>query len=533
MKLEIPSPSLSELDQRVFDMVVPQDHYLRSIAKHIDFERFRPRFQDAYSWVMGRPPIDPIRMLKILFLRYHYRINSDRAVLERTRTDMAFRWFLGLSLEDKIPHHTDCTHFRQRIDSERFGEVFQDLVSQAREHGLVRDRLRLKDATHIYAAVADMKPLALLAQVRDRLLQAAKPFFPDWLAAELTKVETIRQTTLEWSDEERLPPRLEHLQQLTQDLQGRLKDLPASAGSASQRQRLERAVAVASKLCADQADPQAGDRLISGVDEDARTGKHGEFYRGFLLDLAMDPDSEIITAINVLPANGAEAADAVTLIKQEEEAQKNNVHALSMDGAGYNGPVLRELTDPNGLNIDVTVPVPPSPERKTFGPERFSLKIISADVGEVTCPQGETTQRRERNERDTASKYIFADSQCRSCPLREQCLQNPESSKGRSVTKNDYEAEYEKVRAKVGTPEYRETRGTHSKVERKLGEMANRHSARRTPFRGIFKVLGQMLLTGFTVNIKRMVKLLSRRARSATTALPLRAATIESEAATT
>ena len=85
---------------------------------------------------------------------------------------------------------------------------------------------------------------------------------------------------------------------------------------------------------------------------------------GYLLDVAMDADSEIITAVNVLPANGPEAADAVTLIRQEESAQGNDVAGLSIDGAGYNGPVLRELTDPAGLNLDVTVPPPqPAPAR--------------------------------------------------------------------------------------------------------------------------------------------------------------------------
>jgi len=515
------SSAFSESD--FFDAVVPQDHYLRRVAEQIDFEQFRPRFQDAYRWVMGRPPIDPIRMLKILFLRYHYRCASDRAVLERVGTDMAFRWFLGLGIHDKIPHHTDCTHFRQRIGQERFTQVFQDLVGQAREFGLVRDRLRLKDATHICAAISDVRPLALVAQVRDRLLQAAKPLFPDWVAAEQAKLETLRQTTREWSDDERLEPRLEQVRDMTIALQDKLKDLPASIGTASQRQRLERAVSVAAKLSADRVDG-AQDRLISGVDDDARLGKHGDYFRGFLLDLAMDPDSEIITAVNVLPGNGAEAADAIHLIRQEEAAQQNDVAELSMDGAGYNGPVLRALTDPAGLNIDVTVPVPTAEERKTFGPERFTLTIISADEGEVTCPQGQTTRRRERNRHDTADKYIFRDEQCRSCPLRQQCLQNPQGG-GRSVMKNDYEGDYEKARAKVGTPTYRATRSTHAKVERKLGEMANRHGARRANFRGQPKVLTQMLLTALTVNIKRIVKLirLRREAPMATSTLPVRA----------
>src|ERR1019366_8122041 len=135
-------------------------------------------------------------------------------------------------------------------------------------------------------------------------------------------------------------------------------------------QRLQRALTGAFKLLADRADPEAGDRLASAFDPDARNGKHGQFYVGYLFDVAMDADSEIVTAVNVLPANGAEAADAVTLIQQEEAARATDVQGLSMDGAGYNGPVLRELTDPEGLSLPVPVPRPATPERTTFGPER-------------------------------------------------------------------------------------------------------------------------------------------------------------------
>src|SRR5580658_2471029 len=120
--------SLPELDSHVFDMVVPANHYLRRLSAIIDFERFRPRLVDAYNPVMGRPAIDPVRMLKILFLCFHYRL-SDRQVIERTRTDMAFRWFLGMGLHVALPNHTNGTHFRQRLGEKRFQQIFQDIVT--------------------------------------------------------------------------------------------------------------------------------------------------------------------------------------------------------------------------------------------------------------------------------------------------------------------------------------------------------------------------------------------------------------------
>jgi hypothetical protein len=257
------------------------------------------------------------------------------------------------------------------------------------------------------------------------------------------------------------------------------------------------------------------------VDADARVGKHGEFFVGYLLDLAMDPESELITSINALPGNGAEAADAVTLIEQEQAAQGNDVQGLSLDGIGYNGPVLRELTDPAGLNLDVTVPPPPSSPRTTFGPERFTLTIIDGDTGELTCPNGQTTRTRRRNDKDTGYRYTFRSKQCTGCPLRTECLENPDSGRGRSVDKNDYAAEYRRVEAKVSTPEYQQTRKLHAKVERKLGEVV-RHG-RRARYRGRGKVLIQAVLTAIVVNVKRMVKLLALKKNDMASAPRLRA----------
>jgi hypothetical protein len=244
---------------------------------------------------------------------------------------------------------------------------------------------------------------------------------------------------------------------------------------------------------------------------------------GYLVDVAMDADSEIVTAVNVLPANGAEAADAVTLIQQEEAAQANDVQGLSMDGAGYNGPVLRELTDPDGLNLDVTVPPPATPERTTFGPERFPLQVLDNGARVLTCPNGQTSRPRQHNANPNATQFTFQADHCAGCPLREQCLPNPARKIGRTVVKNDYQAEYDQVKTKAKTPEYEQTRRVHPRIERKLNEIARHHRCRRACYRGRPKVLVQVLLTTLVVNVKRIVKLLARSTPPAIRALPVRA----------
>ena len=194
-----------------------------------------------------------------------------------------------------------------------------------------------------------------------------------------------------------------------------------------------------------------------------------------------------------------------------------------MDGAGYNGPVLHELTDPQGLNLEVTVPPPPMPERTTFGPERFTLQVLDDGSRVLTCPAGQTSRPRQHNTHPTATQFVFKAESCATCPLREQCFPNPARKTGRTVVKNDYQAEYDRVQAKAMTPEYEQTRRVHPKIERKLNELARHHRCRRACYRGKPKVLVQTLLTALVVNVKRIVKLLVRSVPPAMPTLAVRA----------
>jgi phage-related protein len=75
------------------------------------------------------------------------------------------------------------------------------------------------------------------------------------------------------------------------------------------------------------------------------------------------------------------------------------------------------------------------------------------------------------------------------------------------VRKSDFEVEYRHARQKASTKEYEEVRAVHPKVERKLGEMLNRHGGRRARYWGSGKVLIQELMSGFATNVKRIVHL--------------------------
>jgi len=200
----------SDSERTLYETIVPEEHFLRRLLQAIDFESFRPLLTSAYCPDQGRPPWDPVILLKLEVLARHYRL-SDREVIAGARFNIAYRMFLGLSLTSPLPHPTSMTYFRHRLTAERLQPVFDALVGQARRLGLVKDRLRLKDATHIIANIAVPSTIRLVAEVRDQLLEAVRPFASERASEEEQRAAAIRLGTEEAKDEERLVQRVAHL----------------------------------------------------------------------------------------------------------------------------------------------------------------------------------------------------------------------------------------------------------------------------------------------------------------------------------
>jgi transposase/uncharacterized protein YdbL (DUF1318 family) len=339
----------TEIDLVVFEKLIPADHYLRRLKAAIDFEPCRALVADCYTVGMGAPAEDPVRLLKLSLLQFQYDL-SDSQVLRQAQVNVAFRFFLDLALESALPVPSLLSQFRTRLGEERFTRVFNEILRQARAQGLEKDRLRVKDATHLIANIAIPSTLRLVAQTREQLLSAAESFAAAEVAAHRAQVEVVRAATVDLSEEQRLLARVTHLRELVnwgEQWPQRLREAAAHAQPVGSEEHVEAfavALDLAHKVLNDR-EPGAKDKVRSVVDADVRTGKHGDYYDGYLLDVSMDADSELICAMDVLPANADEAAKATQLIAREEQAHGNDIASLSMDRIGYRGEVLAELSD--------------------------------------------------------------------------------------------------------------------------------------------------------------------------------------------
>lgn len=496
-------PVIAREDQQLFDALVPFDHWTRRADLHIDFLKLRefvePLFIDS-----GRPAVEPILFMKLELLMFH-DAQSDSQVFKRAQTDLAYRRFLGLGRDAHLPDIGTLRKFRARLGVEGHQALFHGLLAQARGYGLVKDRLRLKDATHVLADIAIPAGIQLVAQARTKLLTAAEKFAAEHVAGERVQIETIRTSTDDQGNEARLLARVEHLRDILAWVQN-LK-VPDHAHQQPAWQSLIAAVEVARKVLAGHDQPNAPGKIRSAVDPDARRGKHGEYYDGYSTDVLVDADSELFTAINVYAAGGSESASALVLLKQEQSAHGNDIDQLSIDGAGYDGPVLRELESEEGPNVDVFVPPKTQSNGGKFTTEQFEL---SEDGSHMTCPAGQESQYKQRDEQRHATAHRFNDETCHACPLMKQCI-DPKQKHGRTVHRSDYEPEYVNVRERAQTEEYAAVKREHPKVERRLGELINRHGARRARYRGLWRVFMQQILCALTANVKRMIRLLDAK----------------------
>ncbi len=134
----------------------PQDHFLRRLEAALDLSFVREETAHLYSRRYGRPPIDPVVLVKFLLVGYLYGIPSERQIEQRIQTDMALRWYLGLDLLERVPDHSTISQLRRRKPSFRkvFRRLFEEVVRQCVAQGLVSGRLVATDSTHVKASAS-------------------------------------------------------------------------------------------------------------------------------------------------------------------------------------------------------------------------------------------------------------------------------------------------------------------------------------------------------------------------------------------
>ena len=154
----------------LYDKIISKDNFLRKLKENIDFSFVNKLVEKEYSEKYGRPAKEPEMMYKLLFLEIKDSL-SDREVIRRAETDMAYKYFLDLNPEDNVPSYSLLSVFRNtKIKDERIlEEMLQETVKQAIEKGIIKSNSIIVDATHTNSKNIKKTPTQILRELSKNL----------------------------------------------------------------------------------------------------------------------------------------------------------------------------------------------------------------------------------------------------------------------------------------------------------------------------------------------------------------------------
>jgi hypothetical protein len=483
-------------------------------------EMFADLFADS-----GRNCVPPMIVAVVMVLQ---RLEgcSDREAVDRFAFDARWKYAAGgLSFDYPGFVHTVLVDMRARLaGSDDRDRIFEAVVEVAKAAGLV-GRRRVLDSTCLYDAVATMDTVTLIRSAIRGLLGACQSDLKAELRGLLGRDEdyaTAGKPVCDWEDRE---AREQLIDALAKDARALLGALDGRKPSDGVRKAGELLAAVLGQDL-DQGEDGvfriarrvAKDRIISTVDPDARHG-HKTSARGFdgyKGHVALDPDSELITATTVTAGNVGDGQAVDALLADElanaeapgiedeppagsEPSPATPAEPLSVYGdSAYGAGSVLDTLEHSDVEIMCKVQPPVAPAGR-YAKDAFDIDL---DAGTVTCPAGQTAPLRQIKDGHIAH---FA-AACEGCPLAERCTT---STSGRSIHVGVYEQQLTRARARQTDPAWKaDYTATRPKVERKIAHlMRRRHGGRRARVRGHTKVDADFSLLAAAVNLARLATL--------------------------
>ncbi len=146
----------------IYDQVVKKNHFLRLLNQLIDWDRFTERLIELYrgGGEYGRPPFNPVQLLKMSLLAYFYNL-SERQVEVYVNENLPAKYFVGLGIDQRAPDHSTLSRFRERLTKQGNLDIFEILLAEivqiARDSGIEFGSIQLIDSVHSVANVNTAK----------------------------------------------------------------------------------------------------------------------------------------------------------------------------------------------------------------------------------------------------------------------------------------------------------------------------------------------------------------------------------------
>ena len=171
----------NQLEVVSLEDLVPKNHLVRKLDAAMDFSFIYDLVEDLYK-PYGRESIDPVVLVKIVFIQYIFGIPSMRKTIEEIEVNFAYRWFLGYGLHEAIPHFSTFgkNYTRRFKDTDLFEQIFERILQEAYQCGFVDDEKLFIDGTHIKANANTHK-------YRDEVITKTAKMYEKELQEEITE----------------------------------------------------------------------------------------------------------------------------------------------------------------------------------------------------------------------------------------------------------------------------------------------------------------------------------------------------------
>lgn len=449
--LKTPKPQQTELEMVTIGSLVPSDHLLRRIDAAIDFSFIRDRVAHLYCPDNGRPALDPVVLFKMLFIGYLFGVRSERQLMREIQVNVAYRWFLGLRLSDKVADASTLSQNRRRrfADSPIYQEIFDEIVLRAMAGGLVDGTVLYSDSTHLKA-------------------NANKNKFD---VAEVAK------------------SRADYLEALDQAID----DDRADHGKKPLKARPH--------------EPEVKETKISRTDPDSgymvRDGKPKGFF--YLDHRTVDGKHAIITDSHVTAGNVHDSIPYLGRLDRQRVRFGFDVRAVGLD-AGYSTAGICKGLEDRGIEGVIGY------SRPTHRDGFLRKREFDYDRRQdgYRCPNGQMLAYATTN-REGYREYKSNPVLCRSCPLLASCTSSANAVK--VVTRHVWQDAKDHVELNRLTPWGKRLYGRRKEtVERSFADAKQLHGHRYARLRGLAKVAEQCLLAAACQNMKKIALILARGA---------------------
>ena len=429
--------------------LVPKDHLLRKIDRVVDFDFIRDKVKDLYCADNGRPAVDPVVLFKMLFLGYLFGVRSERQLVREIQVNVAYRWFIGYGLSDKIPDASTFSQNRRRrfTESMVYQEIFDEIVLQAMSKKWINGRVLYTDSTHVKASANKNK-------------------------FKKAQVEASTRSYLE-------------------ELESAITADRKAHGKKPLKQK--EPVVETREVKQSTTDPDSGYMV--------REGKPKGFF--YLDHRTTCGQHNLITDTHITAANVHDSIPYLERLDRQRERFNFETEAVGLDAGYMSAPLCKGLEDRKLYGVI-------GYRRPTHIKGRLPKRayVYEADQDIYRCPGGQQLSYRTTN-RDGYREYRSDPELCRNCPWLGQCTSNAQQVK--TVTRHVWEDEREKIDAhrltREGKALYKRRKET---IERSFADAKQLHGHRYIRMRGLLRAQEQCLLSAACQNMKKMALLLAK-----------------------